>query len=34
MNSDKYDFVISIGGAAGQGIAAPGDVFAWIFVRR
>ena len=34
MNSDKYDFVISIGGAAGQGIAAPGDVLAWIFVRR
>ena len=34
MNSDKYDFAISIGGAAGQGIAAPGDVLAWIFVRR
>ncbi|MEA1881926.1 MAG: 2-oxoacid:acceptor oxidoreductase subunit alpha [Candidatus Marinimicrobia bacterium] len=34
MNSERYDFSISIGGAAGQGIAAPGDVLAWTFVRR
>ena len=29
MSSGKYDFAIAIGGAAGQGIAAPGDVLAW-----
>tara|TARA_B100000745_G_scaffold228503_1_gene153062 strand:+ start:3819 stop:5603 length:1785 start_codon:yes stop_codon:yes gene_type:complete len=34
MSSSKYDFAIAIGGAAGQGIAAPGDVLAWTFVRR
>ena len=34
MSSGKYDFAIAIGGAAGQGIAAPGDVLAWTFVRR
>ena len=34
MSSGKYDLAIAIGGAAGQGIAAPGDVLAWTFVRR
>src|SRR2546426_2858836 len=28
------DLAIGIGGAAGQGIAAPGDILARIFVRR
>ena len=31
---DKYNFAIAIGGAAGQGIATPGDILARIFVRR
>ncbi len=31
---DKIDFSIGIGGAAGQGIATPGDILARIFVRR
>ncbi|MGH7846760.1 MAG: 2-oxoacid:acceptor oxidoreductase subunit alpha [Candidatus Binatia bacterium] len=30
----KVDFSIGIGGAAGQGIATPGDILARIFVRR
>jgi len=30
----KLDFSIGIGGAAGQGIATPGDILARIFVRR
>jgi len=30
----KQTFAISIGGAAGQGIATPGDIFATIFTRR
>lgn len=30
----KIDFSIGIGGAAGQGIATPGDILARIFVRR
>jgi 2-oxoglutarate/2-oxoacid ferredoxin oxidoreductase subunit alpha len=30
----KFDFAIGIGGAAGQGIATPGDVLARILVRR
>src|SRR6266446_6047564 len=30
----KIDLAISIGGAAGQGIATPGDILARIFVRR
>ena len=30
----KVDLSIGIGGAAGQGIATPGDVLARIFVRR
>ena len=34
MNQEKFDFSLAIGGAAGQGIAAPGDVLAWIFVQR
>src|SRR6266481_1584207 len=28
------DFAVGIGGAAGQGIATPGDILARIFVRR
>ena len=31
---DKFDLAIAIGGAAGQGIATPGDILARIFVRR
>jgi 2-oxoglutarate/2-oxoacid ferredoxin oxidoreductase subunit alpha len=30
----KHTFAISIGGAAGQGVATPGDIFAKIFSRR
>jgi len=30
----KQTFVIAIGGAAGQGVATPGDIFAKIFSRR
>src|SRR6516162_2764407 len=30
----KQTFTISIGGAAGQGVATPGDIFARIFARR
>ena len=30
----KVDLAIGIGGAAGQGIATPGDILARIFVRR
>src|SRR5919198_3872861 len=30
----KIDFAVGIGGAAGQGIATPGDILARIFVRR
>src|SRR5438067_3236350 len=30
----KYSFAVSIGGAAGQGVATPGNIFARIFVRR
>src|SRR2546425_5625641 len=30
----KVDFAVGIGGAAGQGIATPGDILARIFVRR
>ena len=32
--SGGYDFAIAIGGAAGQGIATPGDILARMFVRR
>ncbi len=34
MSSGKFDFVFSIGGEAGQGIATPGDILARVFVRR
>ncbi len=34
MSSDRFDFAIAIGGAAGQGIATPGNVLARIFIRR
>ena len=30
----KVDLSVAIGGAAGQGIATPGDILARIFVRR
>ena len=30
----KYTFAVSIGGAAGQGVATPGNIFARVFVRR
>ena len=32
--SNGYDFAFAIGGAAGQGIATPGNILARIFVRR
>jgi 2-oxoglutarate ferredoxin oxidoreductase subunit alpha len=34
MDTGKFDFAFAIGGAAGQGIATPGDILARIFVRR
>lgn len=34
MSSERFDFAIAIGGAAGQGIATPGNVLARIFIRR
>jgi 2-oxoglutarate ferredoxin oxidoreductase subunit alpha len=34
MTSEKFDWALSIGGAAGQGIATPGNILARIFVRR
>ena len=34
MKSREFDFVLGIGGEAGQGIATPGDILARIFVRR
>ena len=34
MSAGKYDFVLAIGGEAGQGIATPGDILARILVRR
>ncbi len=34
MALGTYDFAMSIGGEAGQGIATPGDIFARIVVRR
>ena len=30
----KHTFTVSIGGAAGQGVATPGNIFAKIFARR
>ncbi len=34
MTPRKFDFVLAIGGEAGQGIATPGDILARIFIRR
>ena len=34
MNSGNFEFSLSIGGAAGQGIATPGNILASLFVRR
>ena len=34
MSPRKFDFVLTIGGEAGQGIATPGDILARIFIRR
>src|ERR671914_2065151 len=34
MRARQFDFTLAIGGAAGQGIATPGDILARIFVRR
>ena len=34
MSGLEFDFTLAIGGAAGQGIATPGDILARIFVRR
>ena len=34
MTSRKFDYVLAIGGEAGQGIATPGDILARIFIRR
>ena len=34
MPSNQFDFVMAIGGAAGQGIATPGNILARLFTRR
>ena len=34
MDAETFDFSLSIGGAAGQGIATPGTILARIFTRR
>ena len=34
MSVTEFDFAMAIGGAAGQGIATPGDIMARIFIRR
>ncbi|MEK9659137.1 MAG: 2-oxoacid:acceptor oxidoreductase subunit alpha [Chloroflexota bacterium] len=34
MSSTQFDFALSIGGEAGQGIATPGDIVARLFARR
>ena len=34
MSSTRFDFALAIGGAAGQGIATPGNVLARLFTRR
>ena len=34
MDSTRFDMALSIGGAAGQGIATPGNILARIFIRR
>ncbi|NQW18111.1 MAG: 2-oxoacid:acceptor oxidoreductase subunit alpha [Chloroflexi bacterium] len=34
MSEREFDYVLAIGGEAGQGIATPGDILARIFIRR
>ena len=34
MTTGRFDFAFAIGGAAGQGIATPGNILARLFVRR
>ena len=34
MSSQGFDFALAIGGAAGQGIATPGNILARMFIRR
>ena len=34
MKDAKFDFALAIGGAAGQGVATPGNILARMFVRR
>ena len=34
MSAASFDFALAIGGAAGQGIATPGNILARLFVRR
>ena len=34
MSSGQFDFSLAIGGAAGQGIATPGNILARTFTRR
>ena len=34
MKHATFDFALAIGGAAGQGIATPGNILARLFVRR
>ena len=34
MSSGQFDFSLAIGGAAGQGIATPGNILARMFTRR
>ena len=33
MTTGRFDFAFAIGGAAGQGIATPGNILARLFVR-
>ena len=34
MGAGKFDFALAIGGAAGQGIATPGNILARIFIQH
>ena len=34
MKDAEFDFALAIGGAAGQGVATPGNILARMFVRR
>ena len=34
MSTRNFDFALAIGGAAGQGIATPGNILARTFIRR